>query len=416
MDNLKTQGGQDLRNEQRQDYSEHAAHIYRASSFDRPEKQIRLVTVKPGNSSDDIQCELTVHTLEDTLKYPALSYRWGEPTDTTEILLDGRPFQVTKNLEAALRHYREVWGESELRMWIDAVCINQRDDKEKSHQVQKMGMIYRIALGAFVYLGEEADDSDEAIAFFGEFEKRFIQDEAIRNVIELDHTSEEWKDTETGKWLLETIYADGGRIWKAISNLFAREYWERCWVLQEVSLAKKITMSCGYKYHTFRQLRFETAVRFLDNVGWQLSYAPKSMPRLPKEPGKMAWVRELRLRTDRATNANFPLFHLMTYNSKLLSWDPRDRVFSLLGLVRDPHYPRYLAEYTKSVEQIYCEVARIFMTRQQQSDLLSYVLSCPQYREHCQNLPSCKSPCSRLKQYPSHYPTCSRGTRFFETR
>jgi len=44
-------------------------------------------------------------------------------------------------------------------LWIEAICINQADDIEKSHQVSLMGEIYRNADNVVIFLGEERDDS-----------------------------------------------------------------------------------------------------------------------------------------------------------------------------------------------------------------------------------------------------------------
>jgi hypothetical protein len=51
---------------------------------------------------------------------------------------DGRSFElrVTENLDSALRHIA-INGE----FWIDAVCINQDEELEKSWQVQQMWTI-----------------------------------------------------------------------------------------------------------------------------------------------------------------------------------------------------------------------------------------------------------------------------------
>ncbi|KAF2023661.1 HET-domain-containing protein, partial [Setomelanomma holmii] len=38
------------------------------------------------------------------------------------------------------------------RLWIDAICINQKDDREKSFQVQQMGNIYAGATQVIIYI------------------------------------------------------------------------------------------------------------------------------------------------------------------------------------------------------------------------------------------------------------------------
>ena len=104
--------------------------------------------------------------------YDALSYVWGSEEDKQPIFIrlddkvDGstenyRRLLVTANLRAALSHLRDRFLERVI--WIDAVCINQKDDDEKGRQVQSMAKIYACANRVIVWLGEAASDSDKAL-------------------------------------------------------------------------------------------------------------------------------------------------------------------------------------------------------------------------------------------------------------
>lgn len=84
-------------------------------------------------------------------KYEALSYSLGDPAVTTTIHICGRPFEATLNLELALQN---LWLEEGPRtLWVDAVCIDQADDEERSEQVQMMSGIYKKASRVLVWLG-----------------------------------------------------------------------------------------------------------------------------------------------------------------------------------------------------------------------------------------------------------------------
>lgn len=52
-------------------------------------------------------------------------------------------------------------------LWVDAICINQQDDVEKTSQVAAMGNIYESAARSIVWLGQESlqRDCELAIAF-----------------------------------------------------------------------------------------------------------------------------------------------------------------------------------------------------------------------------------------------------------
>jgi hypothetical protein len=68
------------------------------------------------------------------------------PQDTERIYVNDVPKDVTTNLEAALRVLREKGPiEAGIKIWIDALCINQQDDEEKGVQVRRMRDIYQKA-------------------------------------------------------------------------------------------------------------------------------------------------------------------------------------------------------------------------------------------------------------------------------
>jgi Heterokaryon incompatibility protein (HET) len=77
------------------------------------------------------------------------------------ILLNGHVFNLTTNLEFALRHLR--LEEREWTFWIDAICINQLHVKERNQQVRSMGEFYKAAQQTTIWLGLEAEHT--ALAF-----------------------------------------------------------------------------------------------------------------------------------------------------------------------------------------------------------------------------------------------------------
>jgi hypothetical protein len=100
-------------------------------------------------------------SLKNHPKYSALSYAWGDPTLSQEIPIDSTKVSITKNTKVALQHPQD---ETEpVVIWIDAVCINQRDEHEKAEQVAKMKEIYEEAEHVLVWLGPSEDGTDELI-------------------------------------------------------------------------------------------------------------------------------------------------------------------------------------------------------------------------------------------------------------
>ena len=75
--------------------------------------------------------------------------------------MNGHIFRAAVNLEGALRRLRHA--STERLLWVDALCINQADSIEKSHQVNMMGEIYSKSAGVIIWLGDYVDTPLRAI-------------------------------------------------------------------------------------------------------------------------------------------------------------------------------------------------------------------------------------------------------------
>ena len=137
--------------------------IWKYSPLKECSDQMRLLALLPGSGDETIRCEQASVSLESATGFEALSYVWGDPNVTSPILIDGKPFQVTANLHSALQYLRPQ--EKPRTLWIDALCIDQGNDVEKSTQVQLMGDIYRQASRVLAWLGAAEDDSDLVMDF-----------------------------------------------------------------------------------------------------------------------------------------------------------------------------------------------------------------------------------------------------------
>ncbi|KAJ9611315.1 hypothetical protein H2200_004499 [Cladophialophora chaetospira] len=117
-----------------------------------PERQIRLVKLSPESKNGVIQCSLRHAELNS--KHVALSYVWGPPEPTRDILIDGKTFNIRDNLWQFLSHECQKRRSRKCSYWIDQISINQEDTIEKNHQVYIMGTIYKSAIQVFVWLGD----------------------------------------------------------------------------------------------------------------------------------------------------------------------------------------------------------------------------------------------------------------------
>ncbi|RFU23737.1 hypothetical protein B7463_g12600, partial [Scytalidium lignicola] len=115
--------------------------------------EARILFLEQGNHDDELKCYLRhVKSLQDQ-EYEALSYVWGEIDGENTMLCEGEPLYITPNLAAALTRLRSA--DRPRALWVDAICINQEDKKEKTQQVQKMGHIFANATQVIIWLGDE---------------------------------------------------------------------------------------------------------------------------------------------------------------------------------------------------------------------------------------------------------------------
>lgn len=118
--------------------------------IDLKKPTFRLVQLRSGDG--DIECEIFGAGLDqqnDGVSYEALSYAWGVVDMTDNIRMNGRRLGVTNNLYTALRYLR--FQDKDRILWIDAICIDQANEREKQHQVQQMGKIYSQAEGVIFW-------------------------------------------------------------------------------------------------------------------------------------------------------------------------------------------------------------------------------------------------------------------------
>lgn len=178
--------------------------------------EIRILQLQPELDTDMLQCNLENICLSDSKhSFVAFSWTWGKepkPEEYVKINLNGDQFGVRSNLYEALSALRKD-GET-VHLWIDAICINQKNPKEKNSQIPLMADIYTSASEVYVWLGGCADDSD------------FVM-EILRN-----NREEHYKSS---------------RFILGLFEILLRPWWTRTWIVQEFVLNKTSPkVFCGH--------------------------------------------------------------------------------------------------------------------------------------------------------------------------
>lgn len=254
-------------------------------------RQFRLLTVQEVDATGVIHCGLETISLETFPDYVALSYVWGTGVANKAICVNGTTFYVRPNLYdfliiVAVREYVDV------KLFVDAVCIDQSNVSERESQVKLMKDIYSNALHVVAWLG-----SAETFSRYAELDSSSLQamqktkKVSVRNAYtSAFHTTREtalderlgpstsspafYDGMENNRKLLSEFISRFARMRDALvhdregsrafsqtmygvedrtlykshpeyvgwSASYVLPFWERLWIVQEVILARSLTL------------------------------------------------------------------------------------------------------------------------------------------------------------------------------
>ncbi|KAH7390249.1 heterokaryon incompatibility protein-domain-containing protein [Cadophora sp. MPI-SDFR-AT-0126] len=348
--------------------------------------EIRLLLLSPGKHGDKIYCSLKTLELErilrKKLRYQALSYCWGDEQPTDVVFLQDmsvsqpamptrrdswsldtqtspRPLAVRPNLIAALHRLRseteDVW------LWVDAICINQKDNNEKNNQLPKMPDIYRSSWNVTIWIGDcyPHDDLYCVLDFLP----------SILNLKLLDR-------------LVEGDDHDEGtlRAWVRFASVLKRPWFSRRWVVQEVAFGNRVSVRCGNKVVSWLDfadavelfMRKLEQIRRLYDASELSRYDPDALNNIESAGAQtmVSTTNSMLRKTDEGSILDYD-WDLESLVMRLTSFgasDPRDTIFAFCALAKDGNQKsegiesaqssaglQFVAQYTKPARDVYME-------------------------------------------------------------
>ncbi|KAE9363189.1 hypothetical protein N431DRAFT_564779 [Stipitochalara longipes BDJ] len=354
-------------------------------------RSIRLIEfVPPSRNTSEIELQIREFPLDAAPSYCALSYTWGDFNNLETLVCNDRLLEVTTNCKAAIQKLKWVLSTNEslllsgigeqhlgnfslsdtLRncspsltdtasghffLWVDAICIDQSHEThailERHNQLRLMCEIYMRAEHTIVWLGEDSDSAQQC----------------------LDVLSKEYEGSSALVYLRENpMNMQGGRVFSsrlyntpalqfldptsglfhALDSLLLRPWFSRLWILQELTVSRKVSILCGssllpwdclssaLSYISERSRQTYPIETSLSPLTTLPSYA-RSQPerRLVPESHVMpsSFKRAIRiadLRKDYQTSrgAGISLYHALILGHRQQCKEPADRVWALAGL------------------------------------------------------------------------------------
>jgi Heterokaryon incompatibility protein (HET) len=350
-------------------------YIYRP--LNTGSKSIRLLDVSKRygfvRGSQFTTCMMREFSIDSCPNYSALSYVWGRSEGSIPFLVDGFKVAITPNLFAALHEIHQKRMANWL--WVDALCINQSDNEEKSKAVQQMRFVYQRAESVIARL--EIDESPKSNVL--EYVRLISEAVMVKMPFKTSHLTESLDSTGASSrttchqsdldinldQLMESLSSNSDLVESIVSTIFQFQYrdsikafleqniWRRIWILQEFASAESLfllhrqnTLPLKYFFIIWAVLYYYaqgprqefTLAESLDNV--------KAMA--PLLLHSTVWQKGRQRRS---------LLELLRATGRFQATDPRDKVFALLGIAKDTEELDLYPDYSKSYKSKCMDVA-----------------------------------------------------------
>lgn len=347
--------------------------LYEDHPLNNATQDIRLMHLYPGTDHQQLYIRLDVKNLNDANAhgYNCISYVWGTDIATEAANTNKGELPITVNLLSCLRHLRHK--EETLVLWVDAICINQNDLNEKSDQVALMGEIYSRCSTVYIWLGASLSPYSIICNPF-----RFIQHFADNK-----HYSDVFKflRTESGSISFQAD-DDFTALWESFLLIAKSPWWTRIWTIQEAFLPGNSALCFGNWRSTFDTLIIarRNRLRHLFNGDQCCKEAPKALPASIKRTidlfmGQIAWIerfRQAHLADNNPLSTKgqpqvFPDYNhrpfyevALTFSYRLCS-EPRDKIYSLLPLVKRSVIRSYKPDYTTAIAHSFIQAFKLML-------------------------------------------------------
>ncbi|OQO08763.1 hypothetical protein B0A48_05653 [Cryoendolithus antarcticus] len=330
---------------------------------------IRLLEVLTARSDASIECKLTYWAVAAAPPYTAISYTWGDPLEVSEIIVNAAKLEVRNNCVQVLRqanHHGSGY------YWVDAICVNQLDDQEKSSQVQMMGAIFRKATAVLACVGvhSTADDSAYLCKFLRKHQRTLLDYAQFESIHKVESTLP-WF-ARSAWWRIRHSLKVQTRVLRALFALISRPYFRRAWVAQELFVATEPVMYCDMDTCAVSSIAGLIIISSWNDEKWFSRFASKL--HTSSEPGH-SWLRERvfasSLRACENLNGLEETVSKLTHNATTVAslahrnpdryvdltnalmnsaftnaGDPRDKIYACLGMLEPNTRAMIVVDYS----------------------------------------------------------------------
>ncbi|KAH7250326.1 heterokaryon incompatibility protein-domain-containing protein [Fusarium redolens] len=380
----------------------YSANMY--ESLDTSKREFRLIKLSTQTGGGILECKLlpAMPLIDAQKRYLALSYCAGDPTDTKDILVNGVKCNIFANLHHALVLARRYWIRSSRQsplLWIDQLCINQHDLKERSHQVGFMREIYQCAERTLACLSTTktsgrglkwlidlcdavpSREDDEAFQYDREEESDTEHETDSKDASRKSKETSNTFNSERAGGDRQQLFRISDHLWNnmhiekfingwiAFYDVLTSPWWNRVWICQEFLVSSQVSFMFGHHFvswelcwktmQAFCRIHRYTLMNrdhFLGLNGLSVGCPEdRQLCRilnivqerdLNRQVGHVGMALKMKIRWSGSMNINALLSHSRSCKSS----DDRDRVYAILGLASPGYqiFPDYSHDMSAS--------------------------------------------------------------------
>jgi len=313
---------------------------------------VRFLCIQKGNQQDIVSCTVFEAHLDDNAEFEALSYVWGDLRETSNIFLNGEPFNITTNLEMALRQLRS--DTEDRNLWVDALCINQTDIAERNSQVRQMDSVYKLASRIVLWLGPEQEQTEQAVSLILAAEEHNFEHQWFLKSMELE---------------------DSLAVFSAVGSLLANDYWERLWIVQEIAFARAITIHIG-RFN----VEYDAFMSFMSSFVETMRTYTSVFDRLTRQNFNWNYLYQffkhqgpnLILRPGEARSKGLTAVALLQRMRKQQCREPRDHIYGVLGMtdLSESSNGGLLIDYSKPIDLVFRDATKAIIEETGRLDII----------------------------------------------
>jgi hypothetical protein len=255
-------------------------------------------------------------------------------------------------------------------LFVDAICINQRDYAERNRQLLLMKHIYQTATQVRVWIGRETETIDLAKSMLAKLGK--VGRRANRGVrLELNTANLQ------SLGLPKLPSPD----WSALRYFFRRAWFQRVWVIQEVVNASNLEILCGDQ-----TLSWEDIVDAARCITDSTMYATTDTAHICQNVCSIDQYRRV-LHRGSGKMEHLSLLSVLHGSRRCDATDLRDKIYGLYPLV-EPQHELPSPDYSRPIDQIYRETAAYIIRTTGRLDVLGFAGAARHPATRHLNLPS----------------------------